>query len=101
MRSLWHNGTLDADKIEMITEGNAPNFAYNSEGHVVLVNDTTIEHGFNKNRNIVHSYDVDVGNVEHHQMNFAKEAASFKKVEAKLHVNRVENSPDQPHAAEE
>jgi len=72
MHSLWHNGTLDADKIENITQGNMPGFAYNSEGHIVLRNDTTIDHGFNHNRKIVQYYDpqTDKG-IAHHQMDFA------------------------------
>ena len=81
MKSLWHNGTLDADKIEQITQGNAPSFSYNSQGHIVLVNDTTIDHGFNHNRNMVHSFNDSQHQVTHSQLNFAKEAASFSKVE--------------------
>ena len=91
MRSLWHDGTIDADKIEHLTQGNAPGFAYNSEGHIVLVNDTTIDHGFNHNRNIVHTYSQNVGEVEHHQTNFTKAAESMSKVEH--HANWVVTNP--------
>ena len=72
MHSLWHNGTLDADKIENITQGNMPGFAFNSAGHMVLQNDTTISHGFNHNRKIVQYYDPETNRgIEHHQMDFA------------------------------
>ena len=73
-------GTLDLDTIENITQGVAPGFAYNAQGHIILQNDNQIEHGFNHNRNIVHSI-LPSGSrnatVEVSQMNFQKEAQSL------------------------
>ena len=66
--SLWHHGGVDADHIENITQGNLPGFTYNSEGHVILTNDTTIDHGYNHHRKVVHSISPSGGVVEHHQL---------------------------------
>ena len=71
MTHLWE----DLDKIEHITSGNLPGFAYNSAGHVVLTNDTTIDHGFNHDRKMVHYYNPEEDQIfEHHQMDFSKKS---------------------------
>lgn len=79
IKSIWHDGTLSTDRIENITQGIAPSFSYNSQGHLILQNDNQISHAFNHNRNVVHAISlrreetVDVA-----QMNFTKEAQSLE-----------------------
>lgn len=78
IKSIWHDGSLSTDQIQNITQGVMPNFAYNSQGHVMLVNDNQINHGFNHNRNIVNSISWRTGTTQQaHQMNFQKEAESL------------------------
>jgi hypothetical protein len=74
LRSTYHNG-LSHDQIHNITNSNMPGFAYNSQGHIVLRDDKTIDHSFNHNREVVHTFDTS-GQVasEHTQLDFAKEA---------------------------
>ena len=77
IKSLWHGGSLSTDHIENITQGVMPGFAYNSQGHIMLVNDNQINHGFNHNRNIVNSVSSTGSTEQLHQMNFQKEAESL------------------------
>ena len=75
LRTTYHNG-LSHDFIHNITNSNMPGFAYNSAGHIVLRDDKTINHEFNHNREVVHTFDTSGSGaiVEHTQLDFAKEA---------------------------
>ena len=76
---------MSPDEISNITEDVMPGFAYNSQGHIMLVNDNQINHGFHHNRNIVQSgtHADYAGNFTRaatmQQMDFQKESASLAK----------------------
>ena len=74
LKYIYHNGNIDADDINNITHGVMPQFSYNSQGHIVLIDDKTIHHDNNFHRNVVHTVDSQGNKVTQTQMNFVEQA---------------------------